>query len=45
MEPAVPIEEQSNLDFESGTGPKRAGYPGNPLIPGSSGALKNADRY
>ena len=45
MEPAVPIEEQSNLDFESGTGPKRAGYPGNLLIPGSSGALKNADCY
>ena len=39
------FEEQLNLDFESGTGRKRAGYPGNLLIPGSSGALKNADRY
>jgi hypothetical protein len=45
MEPAVPIEEQLNLDFELGTGHKRAGYPGNPLISGSSGALENADRY
>jgi hypothetical protein len=45
MEPAVPIEELLNLDFESGTGHKRAGYPSNLLIPGSSGALKNADRY
>jgi hypothetical protein len=45
MEPAVPIEEQLNLDFELGTGHKRASYPGNLPIPGSSGALKNADRY
>jgi hypothetical protein len=45
MEPAVPIEEQLNLDFELGTRHKPAGYPSNPLIPESSGALKNADRY
>jgi len=45
MEPAVPIEEQLNLDFELGTGHKRAGYPSNPRILGSSGALENADRY
>jgi hypothetical protein len=32
MEPAVPIEEQLNLDFELGTGHKRAGYPSNLLI-------------
>jgi hypothetical protein len=45
MEPAVPIEEQLNLDFELGTGHKRAGYPSSLPIPGSSGALENADRY
>src|SRR6202035_2731673 len=34
------LEEQLNLDFELGTGHKRAGYPSNPLMPGASGALK-----